>query len=154
MTERTCSYCGATGGRGGGPEMVEGDLLPAAGGWGWRCQDADECESHQEASPGGRVKYVHGQIITFALQALYRHAEIVSGGYKLRGMQQGVEDGDIEKYRELGLLVEKSDPDYVAGSFMFRRLTDDEKLKDSMATMQRHIHLVTDCIEFLGKEEE
>jgi hypothetical protein len=101
------------------------------------------------------VKYVHGQVIAFSLQALYRHAEIVSGAYKLRGTQRGVEEKDIEKYRELGLLVEEGDPDYDEGHVIqFRRLTDEEKLRDSMAIMQRQIHRVTECIEFLGREDE
>lgn len=47
--EHTCAYCGDTGGPSGGPEMVEGDLLSSAGGWGWRCLDADECERHRDA---------------------------------------------------------------------------------------------------------
>lgn len=48
--------------------------------------------------------------------AMFFHAEVVSGAYKLRQTQQGVEGGG------------------------WRDLTDEEKLQDSLATMKRHLH--------------
>ena len=77
------------------------------------------------------MKYIEGQLMGVMAQVLYRHAEIVSGAYKLR-------DGD----RGLGKDAE--------GRIMWAPLTDEEKLKSSMGIMQAQIHRLQDTIEAMG----
>jgi hypothetical protein len=71
---------------------------------------------------------------TFA-RVLSRHAEIVSGAYKLRKIQQG--DG--------------TNPD---GTIQYRDLTDAEKLADSLAVMKRHVDRLMDLEDYIGEHQK
>jgi len=96
------------------------------------------------------MKIAEGQLVVLALRAMYQHAEVVSGAYKLRQVERGVSKEDIGKYREAGLLIESS----VGTGIAFRRMTDEEKLEDSLDIMQRHIELAQECLDHLNPESE
>jgi hypothetical protein len=98
------------------------------------------------------MKYAEKQMLHSALQALYRHAEIVSGAYKHRRTQRGVEPENYEKYVQLGLLTDESVREAREhGTFPFRDLSDDEKLDDALGIMQRHIATVRECMDHEDK---
>ena len=80
------------------------------------------------------MKYVEGQFQLACLRAQWWHALVTSGGYKERKTQVGCgrnEDGTIQ----------------------FRDCTDEEKLRDALATMQRHIEFAQSCLEHIGESE-
>lgn len=93
------------------------------------------------------MRLVEGQIIVAALRAMYQHAEITSGAYKLRVIGQGVEPEDVSYYEAEGLML----PDD-GGKIRFRHLTNEEKLQESMAKMSRHIGFIQDCLEHLRSQ--
>lgn len=81
------------------------------------------------------MKLIDGQILQAFCQVLYRHAEIVSGAYKYRGLQKGCGKNDD-------------------GTIAFRPCTEQEKLEDSMQVMQRQIHRLNECIDYVGEHQE
>jgi hypothetical protein len=68
------------------------------------------------------MKYIEAQLKERELHAMLSHAKIISGAYKL------------------------SEATRLGGT----PLTDEEKLKDEVDTMMRHIHLYSDIMEHLG----
>lgn len=101
------------------------------------------------------MKHAERQMIVSALRAMYQHAEVVSGAYKLRHVQVGVEPKSYERYIEQGLLsrivVDEAER---TGTTAFRDMTDEEKLQDSLDTMQRHIRFVQDCMDAASEKDE
>lgn len=81
------------------------------------------------------MKLIDGQIMGIFSQVLYRHAEIVSGAYKLRTTEQGCGTNDD-------------------GTTVFRSLTEEELLKDSMTVMQRQIHRLNEFVDALPSDPE
>ena len=81
------------------------------------------------------MKRIEGQILGIFSQVLYRHAEIVSGAYKLRKKERGCGKNDD-------------------GTTAFRPLTEAEKLEDSMAVMQRQIHALNEHVDALPSDHE
>ncbi len=79
-------------------------------------------------------EFVKAQMELFKMRAMYQHAEIVSGAYKLLTTQRG----------------RKATPD---NPNLWVDLTNDEKLKESMARMDRHLQFVAECVDLLGTEE-
>lgn len=76
------------------------------------------------------MRLVEGQFwITFA-RLIYRHAEVISGSYKKQKISHGT--------------ISSGGPE----------LTDDEKLTHTMGIMQRHVELMQDCINHIGKEKD
>ncbi len=98
---------------------------------------------------GNKMKFIHGQILNAALQAIYRHAEVISGAYRFRELQCGVDSKDIEKYHANGLLVEP-----VLNGRAWRHMTDDEKLQDTLGIMKRQIDFVRECVDHIGNNED
>ena len=68
-------------------------------------------------------EYGKMQFQMFLARAQFFHAEAVTGAYKLRTTQRGVEGGG------------------------WRGLTDDEKLHDCLATMQRHLQRAQEILD-------
>lgn len=68
------------------------------------------------------MKYLHGQILTHSLMALYWGALAMTGAAKTRQIAHGT-----------------TGPEF----------TDEEKIIDAMDTMYRHIHIVRDACENL-----
>jgi len=100
------------------------------------------------------MKHAERQMIVSALRAMYQHAEVVSGAYKLRHVQVGVEPKDYEKYIERGLIPRFAvDEAERTRTIAFRDMTDEEKLQDSLDTMQRHIRFVQDCLDAADESE-
>ena len=81
------------------------------------------------------MRFVDAQFYGILCQVLYRHAEIISGAYKFRQVQQGCEKT-------------KDNP---SG---WRDLTDEEKLVSSLQTMQAQIHRLTDLQDYIAAEEK
>jgi len=81
------------------------------------------------------ISFTDAQFLGVFCQVLYRHAEIVSGAYRLRQTQQG-----CEKTEE--------NPEG------WRDLTDEEKLAASLQTMQAQIHRLRDLEEYIGNGEK
>ena len=81
------------------------------------------------------MKLIEGQIMGIFCQVLYRHAEVVSGAYKLRTTQQGCGKNDD-------------------GTIAFRPLTEAELLKDSMQVMQAQIHRLTEFVDAIPRFED
>lgn len=73
------------------------------------------------------MKYVDAQLLQHLAWLLRDHAEIVSGAYKQRTTQQGVEGGG------------------------WRDLTDEEKLKSAIDTMGRRCRFIGECVDFIGR---
>lgn len=80
------------------------------------------------------MTYIEAQALAVFGQVLRVHAEVVSGTYKLRQLDQGCgknEDGSIK----------------------FRPLTDEEKLQHGMQTLQAQVHRLADIAEAIGERE-
>jgi hypothetical protein len=71
-------------------------------------------------------EYVRNQIEQSKMWAMYWHAQVTSGAYRLRDLRVGLTGGGE------------------------RPLTDDEKLKDALVTMTSHIHRMSDLAETLA----
>ena len=80
------------------------------------------------------MKLIEGQILCIFSQVLCRHAEVVSGAYKLRTTQRGCGKNDD-------------------GTIAWRPLTETELLTDSMSVMQRQIEALYEHVEALGAEK-
>ena len=80
------------------------------------------------------MRYVDAQFAGIFSQVLYRHAEIVSGAYKLRATQRGCGKNDD-------------------GTIAFRPLTETELLADSMAVMRRQIERMNEFAEHIGQSK-
>lgn len=81
------------------------------------------------------MKLIDGQIMGIFCQVLYRHAEVVSGAYKLRKKEQGCGKNDD-------------------GTIAFRPLTEAELLEDSMQILQAQIHRLNEFVDALPSDEE
>lgn len=78
------------------------------------------------------MKFAETQLLSVFGQVLYRHAEIVSGAYRFQKTQQGTEEKDER------------------GQTVWRELTDDEKLEQSMTIMRAQLHRIHDLVDHLG----
>ena len=76
------------------------------------------------------MKLVEGQIIQWLAYTLRDHAEIVSGAYKLRTTQQGC----------------AKDAEHPDG---WRDLTDEEKLRHAMNTLDAHLKWLSESVDHL-----
>lgn len=83
--------------------------------------------------------YAQNQFFAAQMQAMYRHAEIVSGAYKFRNIQRGRENTPEE--------IAAGDT-----SLKFREMTDDEKLQNSLGIMRRQIDFMRECMEAIENE--
>lgn len=81
------------------------------------------------------MKYIDCQFHLALARAQFWHASIVSGAYKTRRLQCG---------------TDKKAPD---GSIVFRDMTDEEKLADAMAVMDRHIQTAQDMADAIAGSE-
>lgn len=81
------------------------------------------------------MKLIDGQMLGVFCQVLYRHAEIVSGAYRLRSVQKGC----------------GSDAD---GTIVFRPLIESELLEDSMRVMRAQIHRFNEFVDALPSDDE
>lgn len=77
------------------------------------------------------LAHTEKQFVIHQTYAMYWHAQAVSGGYKFRDTARGVEATPEEKAAGVPI--------------RFRPQTDDEKLQDALATMKRHIELMSEC---------
>jgi hypothetical protein len=85
------------------------------------------------------VKYAEAQIILTQARILKAHAEIVSGAYKQRPIERG-----MESYPEL----------YGDDCLHFRPLADEEKLVVAMQTLRAHVDFLFDLTEVIGRRAE
>jgi hypothetical protein len=81
------------------------------------------------------VKYSEAQFHLFMARAARWTALVNSGAYKLSKKQRGRGHNDD-------------------GTIKFRDLTDEEKLEDAMATIDRHIQIASDFAEHFDVEEQ
>lgn len=72
--------------------------------------------------------YIEGQLLAIFSQILYRHAEIVSGGYKLNKMQKACNNNN-------------------EGETLWLDLTEDEKLQESLNIMKTQIRRFNDALD-------
>lgn len=100
------------------------------------------------------MNHNHGRILFHSMQFLYWNARAVTGEYRSRIKHRGVEKHDpryeeISKQAVIGV-QEKNIPfrEY-EGGILFRPLTDEELLKDTLDIMQRHLDIVRDTLEHL-----
>lgn len=82
------------------------------------------------------MKHIDCQFHLALARAQWWHAQIVSGAYKARRIQQGTNE---------------TTPD---GRIVFRDLTDEEKLADAVATMNRHISIAQEMADAMAAQEE
>jgi hypothetical protein len=68
------------------------------------------------------MKYKEGELLSVFCQVLFRHAEAISGAYKLRVIKHGTRG---------------------------KEFTDEEKLEDTMQVMRRQIHRLSDIVDTL-----
>ena len=81
------------------------------------------------------VKYGEMQFQLALARAQAWHARIISGAYKLSRSQ-----------RATGLGLD--------GAFTWQDLTDEEKLADAIATMERHLKFAQECLDAAGERLE
>lgn len=80
------------------------------------------------------MKLVEAQMLQWIGWVLRDHAMIVSGAYKQRQTQVGCgKNAD--------------------GTIRFRPCTDEEKLRDAVGTMENHLKLVGDCVDYIGEHQ-
>jgi len=80
------------------------------------------------------MRYTEAQFFTLMAWALRDHAVIVSGAYKSRKTQQGVELTDEEKAQ---------------GKEPWRDLTEEEKLQDAIGTLTSRCHMLGECADHI-----
>lgn len=81
------------------------------------------------------MKLVEAQLLQWLGWVLRDHAEIVSGAYKSRKTEVGC--GKNEK-----------------GGIKFRPHTEEEKLRNAVSTMEAHLKLVGDCVDYIGAHQD
>jgi hypothetical protein len=101
-----------------------------------------------------KINHNHGRLLLHTLYALYQGAEVVSGAYKLRVKHRGVSEDDPQ-YEELSAqaiigkqIKDKPFRNYES-TMLFRPLTEEELLKDSLSIMEAQINIVRDTLDYL-----